>query len=77
MNLLEFKDNLTTPLKKTIEQHKAPTLSQFNSRDDLTRQWDRAEGMIMALHHIENVYGAATNAEPTQADFTQEILPPQ
>lgn len=77
MNLLEFKDNIVAPLRKTIEQYKSATLAQFNSRDDLTRQWDRAEGMTMALMHTENVYNIATNPQSAQAETVQEILPPQ
>ena len=54
MSLLEFKDAIVNPLKTTIEQHKSVTLAQFSSRDDLTKQWDRAEGMVMSLNHIES-----------------------
>ena len=76
MNLLEFKDNLTFPLKKTIEQHRSVSLAQFNSRDDLTKQWDRAEGLQIALNHIENVYGSSMeNKAPQEPNV--EIIPPQ
>jgi hypothetical protein len=77
MNLLEFKENIVTPLRKTVEQYKSATLAQFNSRDDLTRQWDRAEGMTMALMHTENVYNVATNPQGEEQIQQTEILPPQ
>jgi hypothetical protein len=80
MNLLEFKDAIALPLKKAIEQHKSNSLAQFNSRDDLIKHWDRAEGMIVALNHIEATYAATTQSQQAQHaldDFVQEILPPQ
>ena len=74
MTLLEFKDAVALPLKQTIDQYRTPTLAQFASRDDLTKQWDRAEGMMIALNHIESTYAQKVNA---QGELVQEILPPQ
>jgi hypothetical protein len=72
MSIEEFKEALITPLKKSIEQHKSAALIQFRSRDDLTKQWDRAEGLEMALNHIDNVYNSLSANSPTV-----EIIPPQ
>jgi len=77
MSIEQFKENLVIPLKRTIEQHKAPTLSQFLSRDDLTKQWDRAEGMVMTLNHIESTYAAMQNANNPETAQNVEVLPPQ
>lgn len=74
MSILEFKDALVNPLKKTIEQHKAPTLSQFKSLDDIKVQWMRAEGLELALSHIESTYSNFVNTKPTHE---VEILPPE
>lgn len=73
MGLAEFKDAIVNPLKSTIDQHKAVTLSQFSSRDDLTKQWDRAEGMVMSLNHIESVYAKFNKDQ----EAVVEVLPPQ
>lgn len=73
MSLLEFKDAIVNPLKTTIEQHKSVTLAQFSSRDDLTKQWDRAEGMVMSLNHIESVYSKFSK----EKEAVVEVLPPQ
>ncbi len=73
MSLLEFKDAIVNPLKTTIEQHKSVTLAQFSSRDDLTKQWDRAEGMVMSLNHIESVYSKFIK----EKEPVVEVLPPQ
>lgn len=77
MSIEQFKDALIIPLKRTIEQHKAPTISQFRSRDDLTKQWDRAEGMEMSLNHIESTYAAMQNANNVDTAQNVEIIPPQ
>jgi len=77
MSLVKFKDAIVNPLKTTIEQHKAVTLAQFSSRDDLTKQWDRAEGMTMSLNHIESVYSKFENEKPVEQEQVVEILPPQ
>lgn len=74
MTLLEFKNNLVTPVKKTIEQYRAASLAQFKSLDDIKIQWCRSEGMEMVLNHIETTYGQTQN-EPSEP--TVEILPPQ
>ena len=73
MSIEKFREALIVPLKQTIEQHKAVSLHQFRSRDDLTKQWDRAEGMEMSLNHIESTYNALNSAN----DPVVEILPPQ
>lgn len=75
MDLQAFKENIATPIRETIEKYKAPTLAQFNSFEEVTTQWFRAQGMQMALNHIENVYRVATDA--AQGEVVQEILPPQ
>lgn len=77
MNLLKFKDAIVNPLKTTIEQHKSVTLAQFSSRDDLTKQWDRAEGMTMSLNHIESVYSKFENEKHAEEEPLVEVLPPQ
>ena len=77
MSLVEFKDAIVNPLKTTIDQHKAVTLSQFSSRDDLTKQWDRAEGMTMSLNHIQSVYSKFINEKSAEEEPAVEILPPQ
>lgn len=77
MNLLEFKDVVVTPIKKTIEQLKSPTLAQFKSLDDIKTNWIRAEGLEMSLNHIEATYKSVTEAQPTQGELVQEILPPE
>jgi hypothetical protein len=68
MSLVEFKDAIVNPLKTTIEQHKSATLAQFSSRDDLTKQWDRAEGMTMSLNHIEGVYSKFNKENPEKQE---------
>lgn len=77
MSLVEFKDAIVNPLKTTIDQHKAVTLSQFSSRDDLTKQWDRAEGMTMSLNHIQSVYSKFINEKSPEGEPVIEVLPPQ
>jgi hypothetical protein len=77
MSLVEFKDAIVNPLKTTIDQHKAVTLSQFSSRDDLTKQWDRAEGMVMSLNHIQSVYSKFINENSPDQEPIVEVLPPQ
>ena len=77
MSLVEFKDAIVNPLKTTIDQHKAVTLSQFSSRDDLTKQWDRAEGMTMSLNHIQSVYSKFINEKSAEEEPVVEVLPPQ
>lgn len=77
MTLVEFKDAIVDPLKTTIDQHKAVTLSQFSSRDDLTKQWDRAEGMVMSLNHIQSVYSKFANEKSIAEEPVVEFLPPQ
>lgn len=77
MSLVEFKDAIVNPLKTTIDQHKSVTLSQFSSRDDLTKQWDRAEGMVMSLNHIQSVYSKFIDEKPISEEPAIEILPPQ
>lgn len=81
MNLVEFKDALVTPLKKTIEQIKSPSIAQFKNLDDIKSQWARAEGMEMVLSHIENTFNKASESmnEKNQVvhDVSfQEIIPP-
>lgn len=73
MTVEKFKEAIVNPLKKTIEQNKTFTLAQFRSRDDVTKHWDRAEGMEMCLNHIESVY-ASMNPE---GNNNIEIIPPQ
>lgn len=73
MSLTEFKDAIITPLKTTIDQYKSVSLAQFSSRDDLTKQWDRAEGMVMSLNHIESVYSKFNKEQ----EPVVEVLPPQ
>ncbi len=78
MSTLEFKEAIVNPLKKTIEQYKAPSLAQFKSLDDVKIQWARAEGMEMALNHVEATYAASEGqAAPQQENQVVEILPPQ
>jgi hypothetical protein len=77
MNILEFKDNIVNPLQKTIEQYKAPTLAQFKSLDDVKIQWARAEGLEMALNHVEATYAASLQTVPQQEAQVVEILPPE
>lgn len=72
MRLAEFKDAIVNPLKTTIDQHKAVTLSQFSSRDDLTKQWDRAEGMVMSLNHIQSVYSKFENEKTADSETDAE-----
>lgn len=72
MSLVEFKDAIVNPLKTTIDQHKAVTLSQFSSRDDLTKQWDRAEGMQMSLNHIQSVYAKFSQEKPEEQEAVSE-----
>ena len=77
MSLVEFKDAIVNPIKTTIEQHKAVTLAQFSSRDDLTKQWDRAEGMLMSLNHIESTYSKFNQQKNEVQEPLVEVLPPQ
>ena len=77
MSLLKFKDAIVNPLKTTIEQHKSVTLAQFSSRDDLTKQWDRAEGMTMSLNNIESIYSKFENEKHAEEEPLVEVLPPQ
>jgi hypothetical protein len=76
MSLLAFKESLVTPLKKSIEQQRLAPLSQFRSRDDLTRQWDTSIGLEIALNHIESTYAALNQASADLA-HNVEIIPPQ
>ena len=83
MSILEFKDSIVLPIKKTIEQYKSPSLSQFKALDDVKTQWTRAEGLEMALNHIESTYNSIVNAHPSPSNEQVsdgqivEILPPQ
>lgn len=73
MSIEKFREAIVTPLRQTIEQHKNASLVQFRSRDDLTKQWDRAEGMEMSLNHIESTYNSLMNSTEPNV----EIMPPQ
>jgi hypothetical protein len=74
----KFKEAIVNPLKKTIAQNKAVSISQFRSRDDLKKHWDVAEGMEIVLNHVESVY-TSMSASPSDSETVHdiEIIPPQ
>lgn len=75
MSIEAFKESIITPLKKSIDFHRDIKLSQFRSREDVTRQWDISVGIELAHNHIESTYAAMAlqkNDVPND-DFPKEV----
>lgn len=72
----EFKDLIVSPLRKTIEQYKSATLAQFKTLDDLKAFYARAEGLEIALNHVEGCYASLLNSKNIVQENPQEVLPP-